>query len=244
MYHVWGNHELYNYTKRELAESQLNSSRDHQETDTDIDATSNGPSDSPHSNYYHFSPMSGFRVAVIDTYDVGALGYEATSTDPRLAEATRILAERNPNTDKNSPLGMQGLDTRFVKYNGGVGQKQLQWLRRVLREANTAREKVLIAGHIPIYVESASPANICWNYGEVLDVIHDFPECIVAYISGHDHDGGRAIDDYGIQHVTIEAVIETPPGVSAFATVHVHRDRVVVDGGGGRVTTTVMYLSS
>ena len=114
--------------------------------DTDIDATSNGPSDSPHSNYYHFSPMSGFRVVVIDTYDVGALGYEATSTDPRLAEATRILAERNPNTDKNSPLGMQGLDTRFVKYNGGVGQKQLQWLRRVLREANTAREKVLIAG--------------------------------------------------------------------------------------------------
>ena len=103
--------------------------------------------------------------------------------------------------------------------------------------------RVMFAGHIPIYVDSATPVNICWNYGEVLDVIHDFPECIIAYISGHDHDGGRAIDDYGIQHVTIEAVIETPPGVSAFATVHVHRDKVVVDGGGGRVTTTVMYMS-
>ena len=32
MCHIWGNHELYNYTKQELAESQLNSSRDHQET--------------------------------------------------------------------------------------------------------------------------------------------------------------------------------------------------------------------
>ena len=134
------------YTKVNLNNSTFQLLTHSIQRDTAIDATSNGPSDSPHCNYYHFSPTSGFRVVVIDTYDVGALGYEATSTDPRLAEATRILAEKNPNTDKNSPLGMHGLDTRFVKYNGAVGRRQLQWLRRVLREANTAREKVLIAG--------------------------------------------------------------------------------------------------
>lgn len=99
-----------------------------------------------------------------------------------------------------------------------------------------------VPGHLPVFVDSASPGNVCWNYSEILDVMHTFPECIAAYIGGHDHDGGRAVDDHGIQHITVEAVIETPPGVSAFATVHVCRDRVIVDGGGGRVLSTVIKL--
>lgn len=144
MYHVWGNHELYNYTKQQLAESQLNSSREHPESS--LGATYRGPSDSEQCNYYHFSPARGFRVVVIDTYDVGTLGYEPTSTDPQFVKAGRLLASKNPNENKNSPLGLQGLDARFVEYNGGVGQNQLLWLRRVLRVANTAREKVLIVG--------------------------------------------------------------------------------------------------
>ena len=92
----------------------------------------------------HFSPMGGFRIVAIDTYDVSVLGREPTSS--QFAEADKLYLSKNPNDDKNSYVGTQGLDARFLMYNGGVGQKQLQWLREVLESASNAQEKVLIMG--------------------------------------------------------------------------------------------------
>ena len=153
-YHIWGNHELYNFTRRQLAESQLNSSRKHPEINIDENSHATTDSEQP-CNYYHFSPAHGFRIVVIDTYDVGKLGYE--STCPQFVAAERLLASKNPNEDKNSPVGLHGLDARFVEYNGGLGQKQLQWLRQVLHTADTAHEKVFIVGRSWV-----SNNNVCY----------------------------------------------------------------------------------
>ena len=142
-YHIWGNHELYNFTKDQLAKTPLNSSREYSLT-TIADNSREAPNSDGICNYYHFSPMRGFRIVAIDTYDVGVLGCEQTSS--QFAEAERLLASKNPNEDKNSHVGLPGLDARFVMYNGGVGPKQLQWLRGVLRAAHGAKEKVLIIG--------------------------------------------------------------------------------------------------
>ena len=99
-----------------------------------------------------------------------------------------------------------------------------------------------LSGHTPLFVESSTANCVCWNYDEVLDVIHSFPQCTAAYLCGHDHDGGQAIDAHGVLHITVQGVIETPPGGRAFATVHVHCDKIVVDGGGGRVISAVINL--
>ena len=55
-YHIWGNHELYNFTKDQLAESPLNSSIEHSLANNGD--KSEEPSNSENiSNYYHFSPI-------------------------------------------------------------------------------------------------------------------------------------------------------------------------------------------
>jgi hypothetical protein len=42
---------------------------------------------------------------------------------------------RNPNQDRNSPLGLEGTHRRFVAFNGAVGDTQLAWLRQALEAA-------------------------------------------------------------------------------------------------------------
>lgn len=43
------------------------------------------------------------------------------------------MDKRNPNTDKNNPSGLAGVDRRFVMFNGAVCEAQLRWLDGVLR---------------------------------------------------------------------------------------------------------------
>lgn len=59
---------------------------------------------------------------------------------PRLEYGpSKDLAEQyltiNKNEDKNSPLGLNGLNQRFVAYNGAIGTDQLRWLKQMLVEA-------------------------------------------------------------------------------------------------------------
>ena len=79
---------------------------------------------------YWCSPFDSFRFLFInlDTYDITMHGV----TSKALAEEYLMI---NKNEDKNSPLGLQGLDKRFVAYNGGVGPDQLRWLEQILLEA-------------------------------------------------------------------------------------------------------------
>jgi len=58
------------------------------------------------------------------------------------AAATKLLDEKNPNTDKNSPDGLVGVARRFVMFNGAVGKEQLSWLNDVLQDASALHLKV------------------------------------------------------------------------------------------------------
>ena len=168
-YHIWGNHELYNFTKDQLAESPLNSSIEHSLANNGD--KSEEPSNSENiCNYYHFCPMGGFRIVAIDTYDVSVLGCEPTSS--QFAEAEQLYLSKNPNDDKNSYVGTQGLDARFLMYNGGVGQKQLQWLREVLESASNAQEKVLIMGRSVLGRDCIFHPQCCIFYPHVWETNH------------------------------------------------------------------------
>ena len=79
--------------------------------------------------YQSFSPHPRFLFLGLDTYDISVLGSEPGSA--ARAAAVAALA-RNPNEDKNSPMGLEGLEQRFVMFGGGVGPAQLAWLARAL----------------------------------------------------------------------------------------------------------------
>ncbi len=58
----------------------------------------------------------------------------------------------------------------MVSWNGGVGRKQLDWLRSELLSAEAAGEKVISAGHHPIGEGSARRTHMAWNWRELQQV--------------------------------------------------------------------------
>ncbi|CAI5525163.1 unnamed protein product, partial [Closterium sp. Naga37s-1] len=185
VYQMLGNHCLYNLPRKTLNKLLAM------------------PPSADHRSYYHFSPFPGFRLVVLDPYDISMIGWP--SGHPHAELAAEILGRQNPNEEKNSPEGMVGMQRRFLKFNGGVSETQLGWLEGVLRESDECGETVIICCHLPVE-PNALPTSTCliWNYDKVLATIQQH-DCAVAVISGHAHFGAYTCDDKGIHHRILEA---------------------------------------
>lgn len=138
VYHVWGNHKLYNFSRAALLESELNTARKMAITT---------PVKPPvYTNCYDFSPAKGFRIVVLDQYEISLLGCPNNSAEYQAAES--IVRAHNKNHDLNNPDGLVGVQKRFVKFNGAISDHQLQWLDCVLQHAERNGERVLVAGKL------------------------------------------------------------------------------------------------
>lgn len=83
---------------------------------------------------------------------------------------------------------------------------------------------------------------LLWNYDEVLEVLRDYKfadgtPVVRLVLSGHDHQGGFAVDrESGTAHMTVAAPLECTPGSeTAFGTVDVLQDGTLVVHGHGKV---------
>uniref|UniRef100_A0A7C8YFW6 Manganese-dependent ADP-ribose/CDP-alcohol diphosphatase n=1 Tax=Opuntia streptacantha TaxID=393608 RepID=A0A7C8YFW6_OPUST len=220
-YHMIGNHCLYNLPREELLPLLKISSHDG-------------------SAYYDFSPIPGYRFVVLDAYDISAIGWP--KDHPKTIEAMRILKEKNPNADKNSPVGLDGLERRFLMFNGAVGKEQLQWLDNVLRDATGSKHTVIICCHLPLDPGASTSEALLWNFDEVMDVIHRY-KCVKVCFGGHDHKGGHSVDSHGVHHRVLEAALECPPNTDAFGYVDVYEDRISLVGT-DRMQSTDMVFNS
>lgn len=218
IYHLIGNHCLYNLPRNKLLPLLK--------------------IPSPDRAYYNFSPSPEYRIVVLDGYDISVIGWP--QDHPKSLMALKFLQEKNPNTDKNSPVGLVGLERRFLMFNGAVGKEQLEWLDGVLRDATTLQQKVLVCCHLPLDPEASSHEALLWNYDEVMDLIHEY-ECVVVCLAGHDHKGGYSIDSYGIHHRVFEAALECPPGTGAFGCVDVYNDRLLLLGADRMKSTDMIF---
>ncbi|KAF3437541.1 hypothetical protein FNV43_RR20295 [Rhamnella rubrinervis] len=189
--------------------------------------------------YYDFSPTSEFRFVILDGYDISAIGWP--QDHPNTLEALKFLQQKNPNIEKNSPAGLVGLERRFLKFNGGVGKEQLEWLDGILQEATKMKQKVVICCHLPLDPGATSQEALLWNYDEVMNLIHTY-NCVKVCLAGHDHEGGHTIDSHGIHHRVLEAALECPPGTDAFGYVDVYNDRLSLIGT-DRMESTDMCFS-
>ncbi|CAN6914536.1 unnamed protein product [Brassica oleracea] len=210
VYHMIGNHCLYNLPRRELLPLLNIPSRD-----------------DDYNAYYDFSPTPEYRVVVLDGYDISAVGWP--EDHPKTLAALKILDEKNPNSEKNSPEGLVGVERRFVKYNGGVGEKQLEWLDGVLKDATESNQRVIVCGHVPMSPGCASSAALLWNFDEVMSVIHKY-DVVKVCLSGHDHKGGYFVDSRGVHHRSLEAALECPPGTYSFGCIDVYENKLSLVG--------------
>lgn len=219
VYHMIGNHCLYNLPRNKLL------------------PILNIPSVDGRA-YYDFSPAPEFRFVVLDGYDISAIGWP--QDHHCTIEALKILQEKNPNSDKNSPSGLEGLERRFLLFNGAVGKEQLEWLDGILQEATSLQQKVVICCHLPLDPGASTKEALLWNYDEVMSVIHRY-NCVKVCLAGHDHKGGHAVDSHGIHHRVFEAALECPPGTDAYGYIDVYDDKLSLNGSDRMASTDMLF---
>ena len=223
-----GNHELYCFTREELQREIFHAAP------------------APRQMYYDFSPTPGLRFVVLDGYDVSTIA--ASDGEASTRAAREFLYEQNYNiNDQNIGgggewlLGVIGNQRRFLPYNGALGKAQLEWFEGVLLRAQnggsgrpnsvngTPVEKVVVFCHMPIYAACSNFNNLLWNYETVQKLLAKYPDVVVAWFAGHDHDGGYAVDPQtGVHHIIPCAPLECAPGEVSFGHVDVYADHLEV----------------
>jgi manganese-dependent ADP-ribose/CDP-alcohol diphosphatase len=184
---------------------------------------------------YYSHIINNIRFIVLDSYDV-AMMQRCEKTSQKRKEAVQLLQRHNSENFaaglENSPEGLVGVQKRFVAFNGAVGEVQLQWLQSQLEAARRGNEKVIVLSHQPILPGSTNPVCLMWNYKEVLAVLRDYKDVVVASFAGHAHKGGYQRDVSGIHFRVFEAVLENPDPHKTYAVIKVYEDRLKIKGYG------------
>jgi manganese-dependent ADP-ribose/CDP-alcohol diphosphatase len=218
--HCIGNHCLYNASRPELNER----------LGIESHKAAAALAGSAHSYFAFRPPTPGWRILVLDGYDISLLGWPAGH--PLHEAAVALLAERNPNAEKNSNAGLEGVARRFVKFGGGVGGEQLRWLAAELGAARAAGERAIVCCHVCMHPETCAPACLLYNYDAVLAVLQDHGDVVAATLAGHAHQDGYHCDEAGIHHRVCRALLETEPGQDCFGIVSVYDDHIEVNAAG------------
>ncbi|CAE8610498.1 unnamed protein product [Polarella glacialis] len=245
--HLLGNHELYNFTRKDLQEG-IKVPGISQQFRVSAPEGLDANSPSACSSFYSFSPHEGWRVCVLDPYDVSVLSrgggrpafeLDASQLEPR---ALALCQANNPNdvTGEDFARGIPpGPDLRWVPFNGAIGERQLAWLQDTLELAGRRNERTILLSHV-ILLPEATPCASCitllWNYSEVLEVIRAADPPPVAVLCGHAHQQVFAVDPVsGTHHVTFASPLEVEPGGDASAIIEVFADGMLAVRGRGAV---------
>ena len=157
--------------------------------------------------YYHFAPKQGIRFIILDPYEISTFG--ATNEYNKIL-ADSIMSANNPNVaipNSDWTFGLTIEQQKYVPYNGSLSDEQLIWLQNILDISTNNKELIFIFSHVAIYANCVSPSGLVWNNEEVLKIVQSSSH-VVCFISGHDHIGGYAIDEYGIHHIVAPSPLE------------------------------------
>jgi len=167
--------------------------------------------------FYHSTQLNAkWDAIILDPFEIAMIGY--AEDDPQRLEAVAMMQANNP-----AVLQGAGGDwfangvTRWVPYNGAVSSEQIAWLRSMLAASEAAGRSVLLFTHVPLLVAASKTETVLWNAEEVLAVLHDHRDTVVAVLAGHDHNGGYAVDFAGVHHITMNSPMTALPGSDCFA---------------------------
>jgi len=157
----------------------------------------------PHASH----EFDGWRVVLLD-------GTEVSTYRPRDAETAREWLGR---------LEREGRP-QAQPWNSAIGRAQLAWLEEQLQAATDARQRVLVACHLPVFPED--PHNL-WNDRELVALVDRFP-CVAAWFAGHNHAGHYGRRGH-CHYLTFQGMVETADH-APFAVARLFPDRIEIDG--------------
>jgi predicted phosphodiesterase len=153
-----------------------------------------------------------WRFIVLDGTE---LSYYAAPDKDRLQETGELFRRQKNESRINAET-----------WNGGIGRRQVEFLKTELEAAETSGDKVLIFCHFPVFPEDK---HNLWNDREVVALIERF-SCVKAFFAGHKHDGAYA-EQEGIHYLTLKGMVETPDE-NAYALVILLPERIEIRGFG------------
>lgn len=213
-YSVVGNHELYNFNREQLCTSGLN-----------VTGTS--------GRTYHVVSIRDWDLIFLDAFDVSLCGHE--ETHPRYQEALELIRANNPRIDMlladpnlSWSEGLPEGQEHWVPHNGGVSAEQLSFLRASLEESRATQRSAVIFSHVPLHEPASQRYSLLWNHSEVMKILHEFADTVCAVFAGHEHDGGYAVDECGIHHVTMCAPLLADVGAECWATLELSDEEAVL----------------
>jgi len=113
-----------------------------------------------------------------------------------------------------------------AKWNGGIGEKQFDFLKAELERAEKAGQKIIVFCHFPVL---PAAAHNLWNDQEVVSLLERYPG-MKAYFSGHNHEGDYSLKN-GIHYVTFKGMVETRD-TNAAALITLTEHRITIHGLG------------
>jgi len=225
--HMIGNHELYNFTRRELDDLLKN------------EMNESG------AGYYSFRPVKDlpWKIIVLNSYEINMISNKEQTEEKEIA--LQYLERHNPNNLRKMGVnwldGMKGVERRYVPYNGALGERQLAWLDAELAESDRLGERVVVLAHVPLAPLSASLSCLSWDYTRALEIFDEHPS-VVSVLAGHDHAGGYW-KRKGVHYLTFPSPLNVEDkDPFAHGVVDVHADKLVVHGFGGLVCTVAPDL--
>jgi manganese-dependent ADP-ribose/CDP-alcohol diphosphatase len=169
--------------------------------------------------YYDFK-IKSWRFIVLDGNDI-SIHRTQYGTD-----------ERKKVEDLFNTLAKKKTDN-IQKWNGSIGEVQLEWLKNRLEKSCQENESVIIFCHFPVLPREW---HSLWNDEKVVKTIEAY-DCVVAYINGHNHWGNYELHN-NIHYLTVKGMVETVD-TNAFAVVKIHNDSLNVIGYGREPSRTL-----
>ncbi len=204
---VYGNHEFYNFNRSEIVNLPLNT------------AKMLNPNWKSNANYYAYHISVNLKLICLDFYEYSELGYDDDLGNDMLLRAKAYIQH------------MKTIHSNYISFNGGLNEQQLVWLTTQLKSCRETNTKAIIAGHLPINKLAANEKFLAWNNDQILELIWQFDDVCVMYLSGHYHLGGYNLDEHNIHHLTLPGIVELSPESSSFISCLVYENKVVVNFG-------------
>ena len=118
------------------------------------------------------------------------------------------------------------------RWNGALGEEQLQWLENELQIATRSEQKVMIFCHFAVYPFS----EFClWNAPYIVSIIDKYT-CVKAWFNGHEHDGNYQQRNH-CHYLSFKGMVDTDE--SSFAFVSLKAESIEITGMGREISRSL-----
>lgn len=173
------------------------------------------------NGYFEFK-KGDFEFIILDGTDISEFATTKESSKYQIAMK---------NYEKLKAIGANNA----YLWNGGIGEKQLNWLETKLKKADKNNRKVILFCHWPLLPENGTQL---WNNKEVLNLINNH-DCVIAWIAGHHHAGGYEKKGQ-IHFLTIKGMVEAKYETSC-GIIDVYSDKLFLNGYGDQKSLTLKF---